>query len=230
MRLHYLQHCNFETPANILEWAAKKNMTVTSTMFFNDPKLPKMDDFDLLVVMGGPMNVYEEDKFPFLKEEKKFIEDAIEMNKKVVGICLGAQLISCVLGGKVTKNKFKEIGFFNVKKTNPKDNLKILELIPDEFLCFHWHGDTFEIPKQATSIFKSEGCDNQGFIYKNNVLALQFHLELNKNGLYSLIDNCKNELTKALYIQDETKIIANIKHLQQMEGLMNKILDNFLEE
>ena len=114
MRIHYLQHVSFENPGSILEWAKANNGLVTSTQLYHDEALPEVSDFDWLVVMGGPMNIYEEDQYPWLKAEKELIKAAIAANKVVIGVCLGSQLIADIIGGKVVQNNQKEIGWFPI--------------------------------------------------------------------------------------------------------------------
>ncbi|MDQ7055614.1 MAG: type 1 glutamine amidotransferase [Persephonella sp.] len=165
MRLHYIQHVHFETPANIFRWAEKKNYTISGTKLFLGEKLPPLEQFDFLIVMGGPMGVYDEDKFPWLTQEKKFIEQCIKADKKILGICLGAQLIADVLGARVYKNSHKEIGWFPVYLTEEGKKSQSFKGFPREFTAFHWHGDTFEVPKGAVHTAFSEGCKNQSFEY-----------------------------------------------------------------
>ncbi|HBF36965.1 MAG TPA: amidotransferase, partial [Firmicutes bacterium] len=114
MRIHYLQHVPFEDPANIGNWARQKGHRLTGTHLYNGEVFPTMDRFDCLIIMGGPMNIYEAEKYPWLQSEKQFIKEAIDHRKVVLGICLGAQLITDVLGGKVTKNPEGEIGWLPV--------------------------------------------------------------------------------------------------------------------
>ena len=114
MRFHCLQHVPFETPGNIEAWAKQKGYSFSFTHFFNDDQLPEQNDFDALIIMGGPMSVHDENDFGWLKKEKQFIAAAIRQQKKILGICLGAQLIADALGAMVYNNKEKEIGFMPV--------------------------------------------------------------------------------------------------------------------
>ena len=143
MRIHYLQHVPFEDLAYIETWAKDKGHSLSVTKLYLNEKLPGMDDFDWLIVMGGPMNIYEEREYPWLVEEKQFIEEVIKTGKVVLGICLGAQLIADVLGGKVRQNDYQEIGWFPVTKTSEANNSVFFKSLPDDFMAFHWHGDTF---------------------------------------------------------------------------------------
>ncbi len=106
MRIHYLQHVPFEDLANIEVWAKEKGHSISVTRLYDDEEPPEIKDFDWLVILGGPMNIYEEKTYPWLIREKEFIGEAIAAKKIVLGICLGAQLIADVLGGKVTRNRF----------------------------------------------------------------------------------------------------------------------------
>ncbi len=227
MKIHYIQHVHFETPANIFKWAEKKGYPIKgSRLFLNEP-LPDIDEFDLLVIMGGPMGVYDEKLFPWLVEEKKFIEKTLKSDKKILGICLGAQLLADVLGARVYKNREKEIGWFPVSKTEEGKKSKLLTDFPDRFTAFHWHGDTFDIPSGAVHTVKSEACENQAFEYKGGkVVALQFHLETDFKSAKALVDNSVEELKeKGKYIQSPEEILSNPEGFSQIEKLLYSFLD-----
>jgi GMP synthase (glutamine-hydrolysing) len=108
--------------------------------------LPSVDDFDLLVIMGGGMNIYEHRDYPWLVDEKRLIARAAAREKAMLGVCLGAQLIADVLGGKVVQNPYKEIGWFPVRFI---DRQPPFDGFPENCTVFHWHGDTFELPSRA---------------------------------------------------------------------------------
>ena len=120
MRIHSIEHEPFEGLANIEVWAKSKGHTITRTRIYKNEGFPDIDDFDWLIIMGGSMSTYEEEKYPWLIPEKKFIGDAIAKKKLLLGICLGSQLIADVLGGKVSPNTYKEIGWFPVFLTPAK--------------------------------------------------------------------------------------------------------------
>ena len=211
-RIHFLQHVPFETPAYI-ETLADKTCKISTTRLFSGDEFPALTEFDFLVVLGGPMNIYEDDRYPWLPKEKEFIASAIRADKKVLGICLGAQLIANALGAKVEKNEHKEIGWFQVYRTPESNTIKVLEGIPDSFFAFHWHGDTFQIPKGAIRITASGACGNQGFVYNEKVIALQFHIEVTEQSISSLLANCGEEIVESKYIQTEKEIQAQAKAL-----------------
>lgn len=224
MRVQIIQHVPFEGPGCILKWIKKNKYDFAITKLFENYNFPSLNDFDFLIIMGGPMGVYDYDKFPWLKDEKNFIKKSIKNNKTILGICLGAQLIANVIGAKVYKNKFKEIGWFPIKKVEFHNSL--FDFLKEELSVFHWHGDTFDLPKNSINFFESEGCKNQAFTYKEKILGLQFHLEVTKNSLNEMIKNGKNELVKDKFIQTEKEILQkeNIKNCNKiMFGLLDKI-------
>src|SRR5665213_1473810 len=117
LRIHYFQHVHFEGPGNIEEWCNKHGHSLTATKFYEDFKLPSLTDIDWLVIMGGPMSVNDEEEITWLAAEKQFIQKAIQAEKTIIGICLGAQLLADVMGSKVYQNTYKEIGWFPIELT-----------------------------------------------------------------------------------------------------------------
>lgn len=206
IRIHYFQHVPFEGLGYIENWADQNDYPLSYTRFFEPIRFPELHEFDWLIVMGGPMGVYEEDKYTWLSEEKMFIRKAMEAGKTMIGICLGAQLIASASGAKVYPNTKKEIGWFPLRKTSEGKSLALLQGLPEHFTSFHWHGDTFELPAGALHLLESDACTNQAFLYQQKVLGLQFHLETTPQTLQALIDNCRDELVADTFIQSEQEI------------------------
>ncbi len=225
MRIHYLQHVPFEGIAYIGDWAKHNDCRVTGTALYEDETFPSLDSLDCLVVMGGPMGVYDENIYNWLKPVKKFVQQAIIAGKKVLGICLGAQLIAEVLGARVYKNKWKEIGWYPVIKREPAHLSAIDQVLPAEFYAFHWHGDTFDLPHGAIHLAESKPCTHQAFIYQEKVLGLQFHLESSEASIEALIENCGAELVPESYIQDAEAIRQQYGRIAQSNALMAAVLD-----
>lgn len=225
MRIHYLQHVAFEDLGCIEDWIIKKGHQLSCTKFFQNGNLPLFTEFDLLIVMGGSMSIYDENEYPWLKAEKVFIQDAIDAGKKVLGICLGAQLIADVLDANVFPNAEKEIGWFPIQKENMETDLFID--FPNEFKVFHWHGDTFEIPLNAIHLFSSEACKNQGFLLGKNVLGLQFHFEVTEKSLRSMIENGMVELTSEKYVQTKETILGHSNFITENNKRLFQLLDKF---
>ena len=223
MRAHYFQHVPFEGLGSIEPWLKKAGYEITGTRFFESDELPDLKTIDMLIVMGGPMSVNDEDKFPWLVAEKKFIWDAIAKNKQVLGICLGAQLIAGALGAKVYPNKVKEIGWFPVYGISSKEHSF---RFPSKLEVFHWHGETFDLPMGAVHLAKSDVCENQAFQFGKSVIGLQFHLETTPETARNLVSNCRDELVvNAPYIQKDEKIISvGSETFKSINHLMDEVL------
>jgi GMP synthase (glutamine-hydrolysing) len=229
MRIHYIQHVPFEGPASIAKWAETHAHTMTATCAYHDPVFPEVSEFEWLIIMGGPMNIYEEDKYPWLTKEKNIIRQSIDSGKIVIGICLGAQLIADVLGADIYPNQHKEIGWFPVELTSEGKALKISGWLPSKFLALHWHGDTFDLPNGAVHLLKSEGCQNQAFLYNGKILGLQFHLESTPKSVNDLVQNCINEIVPGTYIQTVENILSRSDdQYKQLNNAMFGILDRML--
>jgi GMP synthase-like glutamine amidotransferase len=223
-RIHYLQHVPYETPGYIIDLSARHHCPLTGTEVWNSVDFPDTADFDMLLIMGGPMNIYEQDVYPWLVEEKAYIRRAIDAGKLVLGICLGSQLLADALGGTVVKNRCKEIGWFPVRMTNTGHATPFMKAIPESFTPFHWHGDTYPPPPGTVRLASSDACDNQGFIFDNRVIGLQFHLEMTAESIEGLVAACGSELIideyvhPAITIRDDTEsyLSASQKIMEQL--------------
>jgi len=224
LRVHTLLHVPFEGIGCIADWIAKNNFSQTETRLWENANLPALEHFDLLIIMGGSMSVDDEKKFHWLHHEKIFIEETINQGKQVLGICLGSQLIANVLGAKVYPNKDKEIGWFPVRMNENADNT-LLHFFPKEFITFHWHGDTFDLPQGATHVAQSEACLHQAFTYGDNVVALQFHPEMTQASMREMLKEGDAELVPAMYVQPAEEILAQLHYADAQNELLNQMLD-----
>lgn len=228
MRIHYLQHVSFEGLASIETWANSQGHALSSTQFYQDESLPNVAEFDSLVVMGGPMNIYEENRYPWLLKEKRFIEQALKHDKIILGICLGSQLIADVLGAKVFPNPEPEIGWFPIELTAEALTSNVFNVLPKQLTVFHWHGDTFELPQGAIRMASSEGCQNQAFIYGEKVIGLQCHLEATESSVQKLIEHGADELVEGKYIQKSKEMLSQADNFQKINDAMNSLLNRLL--
>jgi GMP synthase-like glutamine amidotransferase len=224
MRIHYFQHVPFEGLGSIERWIHARRYHLTATKLYQSDPMPEMEGVDLLVVMGGPMGVHDEDRLPWLATEKRFIEKAISKGKAVLGICLGAQLIADVLGARVYPNRFKEIGWFPIELTEAGQRSSLLGFLPARLVVFHWHGDTFDLPAGAVHVARSEACLHQAFVYNERTIGLQFHLESTAEGVEALIENCSGELANSSYIQVPSQLKAPPKAFSIINEAMDKLL------
>lgn len=230
MKMHILQHVPFEGPARIADWASEQGASCARVRVDLGEPLPPLESVDWLVVMGGPMNVYEEDEYPWLAAEKKTISRAIEAGKTVLGICLGAQLIAGVLGGQVCRNPQKEIGWHPVRLTADARHSAVFSGLPGEFMAFHWHGDTFRLPPGTVRTAESEGCAMQAFEANGGrVVGLQFHVESSRESIRLLIENCGEELVRDRYVQSAEEILNRTDLLAEMDVTMRHILGRMKE-
>jgi GMP synthase-like glutamine amidotransferase len=225
LKIHHFQHVPFEGLGSIEEWITLNGHSLTSTRFFESAVLPEISDIDWLIVMGGPMSVKDEKQYSWLAEEKKFIRKAIDTGKVVIGICLGSQLVSAALGAKVYKNKEKEIGWFDIELTCFAKADKLFFDMEDRLKVFHWHGDTFDLPENAIHLAYSKGCKNQAYIYKDRVLALQFHLEPTQNSLRQMIDFGRDELISGKYVQTEQELLNQSQLIEVNKKILFTLLD-----
>ena len=223
MRAHCLQHVPFEGLGSIESWLMAAGCELSATRFYEAPGLPDLNELDLLVVMGGPMSVIDEDEYPWLAAEKKLIREAIRAGKPILGVCLGAQLIASALGARVYPNREKEIGWFPVKATQPIG--PSIFRFPPSIDVFHWHGDTFDLPCGAVRLARSEGCENQAFQLGRSAIGLQFHLETTPRSARELVAHCRSELSASAYVQSEAAILAApAEKYRTANSLMGEVL------
>jgi GMP synthase-like glutamine amidotransferase len=225
IRIHYFQHVPFEGLGFIETWATLNKNQLTATKFYEDDQFPDLSELDWLIVMGGPMGVYDHKKYPWLVTEIEFIQKAIQAGKTVIGICLGSQLIASALRAKVYPNIKKEIGWFPLTKTDEGQKHTLIQEIPEPFTTFHWHGDTFDIPAGATHLLQTGICPNQAFLYNNKVLGLQFHLEVTPQTLRAMTNNCRHELIADDFIQTENEILNQADLCNNSNTCLTSILN-----
>ncbi len=196
MRIACCQHVAFEGPGSIGLWAADRGHAFASVRLDENAPFPEPASYDLLVVMGGPMNVYEEEAHPFLAAEKEGIKKALFAGKFILGVCLGAQLVADALGARIYRNEEPEIGWWPVTLTPEAAGEPLFSGMPQTFKAFHWHGDAFEIPSGATRVAGSEACPNQAFVYEGRVVGAQFHLETTPASMLQLVKNARADIVR----------------------------------
>ena len=208
-----------------------RRIAVSTSRLFDTPILPGAGELDWLIVMGGPMSVNDEEVHPWLAPEKRLIAQCIESGKKVLGICLGAQLIARALGARVFPNARKEIGWFPVRR--PKSALGgpasgPAQLFSDGVEVFHWHGDTFDLPRGAALFLESDACAHQAFSVGSTVVGLQFHLETTPQSAASLIEGSRHEIVPSATVQTEAEMLARPERFTRINRLMDSVLEMLL--
>lgn len=232
MRIHILQHVPFEGLGSIEPWLAARHAELSYTRFFEPYwSLPALDELDLLILLGGPMSVNDEAKLPWLVQEKAFVAEAIDAGKAVLGICLGAQLIASALGARVYPGPQKEIGWFPLQAEPLSAEAEVFRF-PTAIKAFHWHGETFDLPKGAVHLARSAACLHQAFQVGERVLGLQFHLETTPASALAMLEHCADELAAEAgqaYVQSETALRdTQESRYQAINGLMVQVLEYLL--
>lgn len=200
MHFYALTHVEFEGPAGLVPLLQSLGHEVTILKSFKG-EAQTLQGADGLLVMGGPMSVHDADELPWLAQEKQLVKEAINQGLPVLGICLGAQIMAEVLGGRVTRNPFKEIGWFPIERIGQIDH-KFWSRLPSPLITYHWHGETFSLPQGATPLWRSEACALQGFVFGKRALALQFHPEMTSEGMEALLIACPEDLAPGTYVMD----------------------------
>ncbi len=226
MRIHCLQHVPFETPAAIGDWARLRGHALDTTLMHDAVALPALAGIDMLVLMGGPMSVHDAAQLDWLAQEKRYLAQALAQGKRVLGICLGAQLVAEALGGQVTRNREREIGWFPLIRVAGLDDAHAA-LLPPRLDAFHWHGETFSLPAGATRLAASQACTNQVFCVGDRVLGLQCHLETTPDGVQALIEHCPEDLQPGAWVQDAATMLASPARFAAAHAALFDLLDRF---
>ena len=225
LKIRCFMHVPFEGPGIIQNWVREKNHDLEFTRFYAGDPLPDLSDSDLLIIMGGPMNVFDFHIHPWMEEEIDWVRDYITSGRPVLGICLGAQIIAAALGADVYPGEHKEIGWFNLQFLPSLGEFKICKDLPATRKVFHWHGDTFPIPEDAIRIASSSVFPNQAFIFNRKVIALQFHLEMTPETVEGMVENCGDELGDGPYIQTAEEIRSETCCYASNQQVMYQFLD-----
>jgi len=226
LRIHYLQHASFEGMSCLRDWFLQKHHVISGTHLYRGDRLPTIEEFDWLVILGGPMGVHDTEPFPWLIAEKQLIKAAMENGKIVLGICLGGQLMAHVLGAEVKKNTYKEIGWFPITRCDEVETSVLKGIFPKQMNMFHWHGDTFAIPAGATPLASSAACANQGFVIGNRIVGLQCHPETTPQFIEYLARAGTDELAESSpYIQPAEKLFVDDATYREINTVMFAILE-----
>lgn len=197
MSVLILKNISSEGPGTIEEFLRKNSIHYRVVDCVKE-NIPGSNEFDVLVMMGGPMSVNEEGIYHYIKMEMALVKDFISGGKKVFGVCLGAQIMAKALGAKVYAGPEKEIGWYDIEITEDglsDSMLKKLAAQPESgdfrkmFKVFHWHGETFDIPDGAVRLAKSAIYPNQAFKYGDNAYAFQFHIEVTRDMIFEWLKN-----------------------------------------
>ncbi|MGH7273832.1 MAG: type 1 glutamine amidotransferase [Nitrospiria bacterium] len=218
-----LQHIECETLGTIAHSLQSAGISAQYVRTFEGQPIPTgMGDAAGLIVMGGPMGVYDQSRYKFLQDEMRIIDQALQEEKPVLGVCLGSQLLAATLGAKVTKGKKKEIGWHGITLTEAARSDPLWMGVEPSFMAYHWHGDIFELPSGAVSLATSELTQCQALRYGHHAYGFLFHMEITERMIKDMVKTFRDELQEAGI--DGREIIEKAKdplpQLQRIGGLV----------
>jgi GMP synthase (glutamine-hydrolysing) len=222
-----LQHNDVEKPGLIADVMASAGYSVRSLFAAQGQPVPQnIEDAQGLVIMGGPMGVYETDLHPYLRDELRLIEKALEKSKPILGVCLGSQLLAAALGSEVRKGKRKEIGWYSVTPTKEAEDDPLLAGINRAFLALHWHGDVFDLPHRAVRLASSALTTCQAFCYQESAYGFLFHMEAGQEIVEGMTRAFKDELSQA-GIDGEEIARAASGHLPELRRIGRLVFERW---
>ena len=216
------QHDPHDGPGYLGEALLQRGARLTIIRLDEDEAVPDPSAYDMLLVMGGVMNVYQEDKYPWLVEETHAISRAVEAGKAVLGVCLGGQLLAKALGAQVHLGAATEIGLTPITLTEAGKSDPLFEDLP-ELEAVEWHDDTFDIPSGAVVLARSEGCAHQAFRFGPCAYGLQFHPEVSPMMLAEWIKEAGEPIDRSSF----RRAIENRAGALQAQA--DHLIDNFIQ-
>ncbi len=227
----FIKHIDIEGPGTLGEYFQRKGKPFDTIDLGEGEKLPaSLDRYDAIVSLGGPMNVYEEDKYPFLKDEDVLIKKVLQAQIPFLGICLGSQLLAKASGARVKKSPRQEIGFFDIELSHQGQDDPLFKNLGNTVHVFQWHEDMFEIPSSGQLLASSKECPHQVLKVGKNAYGLQFHVEITDK---SIEEWSKEYLKSGPAVPFQKQMGGMLKHYQEKRKIFNQtaaqIYDNFLE-
>lgn len=223
MNILFITHASFEKPGSIEAWAKRNNHNTTEIKPYTGEILPAIDDYNMLIVMGGPQSPMKIEKSPYLKDEIELIQQALKQKKKIIGVCLGAQLIGEALGASTERSPNKEIGMYSLELLNDASTDPIFKNFPEKFDVMHWHSDMPGLAEGVELLARSEGCPRQIFRFGDRVYGFQCHFELTKDLVAEMIQHCGGDLKAGKYVMTPEQLMS--LDYSKINPQMDKVLD-----
>lgn len=223
MKIVFIIHAEFEKPGHIADWAKRNNHPMQEVHTYKGEALPHVNDFDFLVVMGGPQSPLKIDQAPYLANEIELIKQAIAHQKRIMGVCLGAQLIAEALGAKTEQSPHREIGMYPIKMLSEAQHDPVFRHFPKQLNVMHWHSDMPGIAEGAVLLASSEGCPRQVFRHGDRIYGFQCHFEMTPELIEGMIVNCPEDLRVGSYIRSKEELLQSDCKLMntQLEGVLD---------
>ena len=228
MRIQLIEHDPEDfSRTNIFFWATAKGHQINQTYVCNNDKLPAVDSFDWLMVMGGSQNAWDDQEYSWLQEEKVFVAEALAQGKLYLGICFGAQLLAEALGGKIFPNEHKEIGWHEISLNRDGRESFLFQNVPPSFVTFHWHSDHFSLPATCTRLASSKASENQAFVCNDRPLVgLQFHPEYTREMVTYYAGERSQDWVSNMYVSDGNEVLTRTEKIPDTYWLMETLLNN----
>lgn len=234
MRILLLQHDPLDGPGALIEWAASRGHGISTCLICQGDPLPPINSFDLLVSLGGPMGAYDEGKYHWLATEKEYLRQAVAAGKKILGLCLGCQMLADALGGKAFRHSCKEFGWQPIEPTEVGRQWFGINGQDSTFKAFQWHGDTYTLPPGAVQLARNEATEQQAFLIKGStgalVLGLQFHLEWTEKMAREALAEPGVAPPPSPSVQSPAEILADLSLFDSSKKRFFALLDRFSEE
>ena len=225
-----IKHVEIEGPETIGQFFTDEGFGIKVLDLHKGDYIPKtFDHLDAVISLGGPMNVYEEDKYPFLKEENIFLQGILERKIPFMGICLGGQLLAKASGSKVGRSPEKEIGFAPIQLTSAGKKDPLFQGVTGQFDVFQWHEDMFEVPAAGTLLASSTACPHQAFRVGPCAYGVQFHIEITDKSIREWSDEYLEAGNRAFAEKKKAMLEDYAKKKDQFHGVADKIYMNFLD-
>ncbi len=229
-----LQHTPSEGLGTLEDELKKAGMTWETLMVSDETLFPsgvKLEEYGGFIILGGPMGVYQEESYPWIKKELMIVQEMLRQKKPILGICLGAQLLAKASGGRVYRGMKPEIGWLPIRLDDwfYKRNPLFFQIDPSKpHTVFHWHGDTFDIPTEGYRLAWNENYTNQAFCFNGNAVGLQFHVEMTEEMIKDWLSGEETRLKVIAGGGDPDKILAETqKYLAGLKELSHKIFYGF---
>lgn len=226
MRILCLKHAAFETLGVIEGWAKERHYPFTLCSTYKEQTCLNQEEFDFLIIMGGPQCLLEIEKYPYLQQEILLIQKAFQQNKIILGICLGNQLMGEAFGGKTRRSPEKEVGVFPVTLNEAGSQDPLLAGLSSSFLSLHWHDDMAGETAQGTVLASSQGCPNQIVRYGPYQYGFQCHLEFNLEAVKSVMNARPQDFVPGKFIQDPQEMLA--QNYTKINQIMITLLDRLI--
>lgn len=225
MNILCITHADFETPGVIEDWARERRFGFKIEKPYRGEALSAVNTFDLLIVMGGPQSAVSMRDHPYLAGEVELIKATIAADKKVIGFCLGAQLIGIALGSQAERSPEKEVGVYPVALSAEGQNDPLLRGFPKSFPVIHWHNDMPGLTDDCAVLASSPGCPRQIVRYTRKAYGFQCHLEITTDGIRIMTEAVPDDLHPSRFTQSKAELLA--QDYAPVNAMMRTILDRF---